>query len=72
MDGLINPFGKIIPQPFILEPKYSDIKRVKNQIRWCRETSFWFLIIEDNYFTYWEYENLANLLSYRLQKLTNG
>lgn len=72
MDWLINPFGKIIPQPFILNPSYNEITRMKNQINWCREISFWFLIIEDDYLTYWEYENLANLLSHRIQKFTHG
>jgi hypothetical protein len=72
MEGLINPFGKIIPQPFILEPNYNEIITVKNQIDWCRETAYWFLIIEDNYFLYWEYENLANLLSLKIQKFTHG
>jgi hypothetical protein len=72
MDGLINPFGRIIPQPFILKPNYNNIIRVKNQIRWLRETAFWFLIIENNYSLYWEYENFANLLSIEIQEFLHG
>ena len=72
MEGLINPFGKIIPQPFILEPNYNNIIRMRNQINWLRETAYWFLIIENDYSTYWEYENFANLLSLKIQKFIHG
>ena len=72
MEGLINPFGKVIPQPFILEPNYNNIIRMRNQINWLRETAYWFLIFEDNYSTYWEYENFANLLSLKIQKFIHG
>jgi hypothetical protein len=72
MEGLINPFGKVIPQPFILRPNHQNIYLAKNQINWCRDTAFYFSIIDYDYFLFINFESLANEIEERIKNLVNG
>jgi hypothetical protein len=52
---LQNPKGKIILQPFIFCPNYQDITIVKAQIKWCKETTWYYLKEDFDYFIFKEY-----------------
>jgi hypothetical protein len=65
----INPKGKMILLPFILNPNYQDITHVKTQIRWCEETARYYLREDFDYFLFKENIELADSLRKNLKKL---
>jgi hypothetical protein len=65
----INPKGKMILLPFILDPNYQDIIQVKAQIKWCEETARYYLKEDFDYFLFKENIELADSLRKNLQKL---
>jgi len=69
MNWIRNPIGRIIPSPFILHPNYQQIILVKAQIKWCEESTYYFLKVDFDYQLFSEYIELAETLKERLQKL---
>jgi hypothetical protein len=69
MEWIKNPTGRIITLPFILNPNYQEINLVKSQIKWCEETTNYFLRVDFNYQLFSEYINQAEKLKDNLKKL---
>jgi hypothetical protein len=69
MDWIRSPKGRIIPSPFILHPNYQEVRLVKTQIRWCEETTYYFLTEDFNFLLFSQYVDLANFLKEKLKKL---
>jgi hypothetical protein len=65
----INPKGKMILLPFILDPNYQDITQIKAQIKWCEETARYYLREDFDYFLFKENVELADSLRKNLKKL---
>ena len=65
----INPKGKMILLPFILDPNYQDITQIKAQIKWCKETAWYYLKEDFDYFLFKEYVEMSWALKKELKRL---